>query len=276
MKFSERIGHQPVRTQLQIEEIDEGLKNTLWSAYVEAFIKTLPNDKYEGYKLFDYVRALWFSFFKLPLDTAPIYSDHSVSENNLMEHLRRFFLKNANWYDPYDLLQFSAPYADGKFIPFINQILEREKSGYRFINKELVPITSPVEIEEVDRALSSTNHIASINSHLTAALKYLSEKENPIYRNSVKESISAVEAICKLYTKNDKSTLGDALSKLEKEGSVHAALKKAFTALYGYTSDSSGIRHALIDNDRQVDFYEAKFMLVTCTSFINYLLGKMA
>ena len=78
-----------------------------------------------------------------------------------------------------------------------------------------------------------------------------------------------------IYTKSEKSTLGDALTKLEKEGNIHPALKSAFSSLYGYTSSSAGIRHSLIENDRPVDFHEAKFMLVTCTSFINYLLGRM-
>lgn len=51
-------------------------------------------------------------------------------------------------------------------------------------------------------------------------------------------------------------------------------MKKAFSSLYGYTSDDAGIRHALTDNDRNVDFHEAKFMLVTCSSFINFLKSR--
>ena len=275
MKFSERLGHQPVRTQLQIESIDEALKNSLWSAFLESFIIKLSNESYGGYKLGKFVRSLWFRFFKFPLDTAPIAESGYVYKDNLVEHLRKFFLSNKNWYDPYDLLQFSVEFSDSEFVPFLNRILEGEKAGYRFVNGELIQITSKVEIDEIEQAIDSTQSIEGVNAHLSAALKELADKENPIYRNSVKESISAVESICKIYTGNEKSTLGDALTKLEKGGSIHPALKKAFTALYGYTSDSSGIRHALIENDKQVDFHEAKFMLVTCTSFINYLLSRM-
>lgn len=279
MKFSERLGYQPIKTQLQVEEINEDLKNSLWSVFLEAFLKTIPNDSYAGFKLLEYVKALWFGFFKLPLDKAPFeidrYGHIEVFKDDLTKKLRQFFLNNKNWYDPYDLLQFSSKFADSEFIPFVNRILEKEKSGYRFVNDELVQITSKTEIDEIEQAITSTSNIEAVNAHLNTALKHLADKENPVYRNSVKESISAVEAICKIYTKNEKSTLGDALSKLEKEGSIHPALKKAFTALYGYTSDSSGIRHSLIENDRPVDFHEAKFMLVTCTSFINFLLSKM-
>jgi hypothetical protein len=276
MKFSERLGHQPIRTQLQIEAIDEALKNSLWSAFLESFLKLLPNNQSGGYKLGEFTKGLWFSFFKLPLDIAPVDNSGYVSKEKLILFLRNSFLGNKNWYEPYDLLQFSVDYADKEFIPFINRILEREKSGYRFVNGELTPITSNTEINEIEHAINSTENIETVNLHLKTALTELADRENPIYRNSVKESISAVEAICKFYTKNDKATLGDALSELERAGTIHPALKKSFSALYGYTSDSGGIRHSLIDNDRQVDFNEAKLILVTCTAFINYMLSKMS
>ncbi len=275
MKFSERLGHQPVRTQLQIESIDDALKNSLWSAYSEVFLKKLSNEEHAGYQLGKYVRRLWFRFFKLPLDTAPTYDSGFVLLDSLLEHLREFFLNNRNWYDPYDILQFSVEYADKGFVTFVNEILEREKSGYRFVNGELIQITSKVEKDEIEQAINGTQSIDAVNSHLNAALKELAAKTNPVYRNSVKESVSAVESICKIYVGDNKTTLGEALTKLEKEGSIHPALKKSFSALYGYTSDSSGIRHALIENDRHVDFHEAKFMLVTCTAFINYILSRM-
>ncbi len=51
---------------------------------------------------------------------------------------------------------------------------------------------------------------------------------------------------------------------------MHPALEAAFTKLYDYTSDAKGIRHALLDEDR-VTFEEAKFMLVACSAFVNYV-----
>ena len=40
----------------------------------------------------------------------------------------------------------------------------------------------------------------------------------------------------------------------------------------------SGIRHELMDEDGTYvpTYHEAKFMLVTCTAFINYMNGKFA
>ena len=110
---------------------------------------------------------------------------------------------------------------------------------------------------------------------LPISLDLLADRKNPNYRNSIKESISAVESFCKLITKDDNASLGEALSEIEKEYSLHGALKSSFSSLYGYTSDAGGIRHALIESDVTVEFEEAKFMLVSCSAFINYLKSKV-
>jgi hypothetical protein len=54
---------------------------------------------------------------------------------------------------------------------------------------------------------------------------------------------------------------------------MHPALNRSLSALYGYTSDANGIRHALLD-ESSLDFVDAKFMLVACAAFVNYLIGK--
>jgi hypothetical protein len=53
-------------------------------------------------------------------------------------------------------------------------------------------------------------------------------------------------------------------------------LKKAFGALYGYTSDKkTGIRHAKVFGvDEAVDETDALFMLGACASFVSYLISR--
>src|SRR5258708_2979163 len=71
-----------------------------------------------------------------------------------------------------------------------------------------------------------------------------------------------------------KATLGDALKKLEEIGiSLHPALKSAFSQLYGYTSDASGIRHSLLAQS-VLDLEDAKLMLVLCSAFVNFLKAR--
>jgi len=61
---------------------------------------------------------------------------------------------------------------------------------------------------------------------------------------------------------------------LEDEIKPHPALKPAFSNLYGYTSDEGGIRHALLQAE-SVRFEDAKFFLVLCSAFVNFVTAKV-
>ena len=67
----------------------------------------------------------------------------------------------------------------------------------------------------------------------------------------------------------------DALKKLDDSLNIHSALKSAYSKLYGYTSDKDGIRHSILE-EPNLSFSDAKYMLVSCSAFINYLIGKYA
>jgi len=50
-------------------------------------------------------------------------------------------------------------------------------------------------------------------------------------------------------------------------------MESAFSSLYGYTSDENGIRHGGIDF-KSVPSEDAKYMLISCSAFVNYLIEK--
>ena len=67
---------------------------------------------------------------------------------------------------------------------------------------------------------------------------------------------------------------GNTLKKLKENGiNIHPAMESAFKQLYGYTSDSGGIRHGSIEFVN-VASEDAKYMLVSCSAFVNYLMEK--
>ena len=209
--------------------------------------------------------------FKRPIDTLDNYWGSTRRE------IREYFLK-CNWSEVYDFIEFIASnypdnLANQKFTDLCNSYLKKELSAFRFVGGKITKITSEEEITEIEDALKITNPFKPVRKHLTIALEHLANRKSPDYRNSIKESISAVEGICKLIEGNPKSTLGKALNKIESKISIHSDLKDAFKNLYGYTNDSDGIRHALM-NESNLDFEDAKFMLVSCSAFINYLIVK--
>jgi hypothetical protein len=280
MRFSQRIGKRQVKTILQLEVIDTDLLNRLWNIILKDFF-----DEISDYSRFDsetqkceVCRIMWKEFFKYPIDKSPKYNSGVTYVPEFIQLLRNWFYK-SEWYDIFDLIEFMAFLSDKignlKFINQCNLALEKEVSGYRIVNEKVVQITSEDEVKEIENAIESTDKWSSVNTHLLTALDMLADRKNPDYRNSIKESISAVESLCIIITGDENATLGKALLEIEKKYFLHKALKNSFSALYGYTSDSSGIRHALSEDDDKVGFEDAKFILVSCSAFINYLKAKI-
>lgn len=202
----------------------------------------------------------------------------------LMNQINRIWYAQQ-WYTYYDILEIilSFSVSDSKLIGGnekekisnfkndVNKIFVEENIGYRIIDNQVVNITTEEEINEIEKAMDSV--FDSVNNHLEKALSFYSDRKNPDYKNSIKESISAVESMCCIIC-GKKVELGKALGKLEKNGIyIHGAMKNGFQALYGYASDESGIRHGGIE-DKEVTEEDAKFMLVSCSAFVNYLKVK--
>lgn len=155
-----------------------------------------------------------------------------------------------------------------------NQVFEREYVGYRLINGEARPITDENEVNAIQEAVDTK--YAEVKQHIDKALSFLSDRQAPDYANSIKESISAVERMCSIIV-GKATSLGDALNNLQKKGVViHPQLRSAFEKLFAYTNGASGVRHAGELDGADSTFEEAKFMLVSCCAFVNYLTGVMA
>lgn len=194
----------------------------------------------------------------------------------------KYFSSNP-WYFYYDLAEFLAENLNspnqnnlsGNFVYECNKLFERESSAYRFIDGIITPITSELELNSIDDSINAIHKFQGVSQHLNQALTLLSDRKSPDYRNSIKESISAVESLVKVITENPNGGLKDALKLLDGRGiKLHVSLREAFLKLYGYTSDEKGIRHSFLDEVPEISFDDAKYMLVTCSSFCNYIISK--
>lgn len=273
MRFSERYGFVRPRDAIQLESMDDALKTSLWNVVQEvvwnshksrsSYSNTTHSNLYELIKLY------WRDYFKIPTNDIPEYVQQTI------EYVRHFFFE-MEWYEVYDFVEFTSSILDSsrsRYIQVCNAVLEREMSGYRLVDTQIVPITSSEEIGAIEDAIETTNELAGANTHLKRALELLSDRRSPDYRNSIKESISAVEAVAQAIAGDKHATLGVALKVISARATMHPALNKSLSSLYGYTSDSDGIRHALLD-ESDLDFIDAKFMLSACSAFVNYMIGK--
>lgn len=279
MKFSQRIGKIAIRELLQIESIDSVLENKLWNNILTDFINktnTTSTRYMEPPERDIFCEIIWINFFERKIDEIPSYSNAGIYSKGVIEYIRKWYLE-AEWYEKYDLIEYLSDLdsrVNFDFTEKVNNTLKNELAGYRLVNNKIVQVNSEEEIQSIEEALKNTSKYKSVEEHLVRALELLSNRENPDYRNSIKESISAVEAYSIILTNDSKATLGKALTQIEKKFKLHNGLKTAFSALYGYTSDSGGIRHSLLEDDVKITFEDAKFMLVSCSAFINYLKSK--
>lgn len=231
----------------------------------------------------DIERELWIHFANRRL---------SKFEDNGRYHLvfdELLTMSSLPWNRILDLVEYvckwisvnvsSYPYLEiiiKEFESNINNEFDRLDYGYRIINHCIVDISSDIEIKTLNEAIAHSKD--NVKQHLQSAISHYSARPNPDVRNAIKESISAVEAVCRELTGDD--TLGKALKHLEENGVIiHKMLKEEFTKFYVYTNDSeSGIRHALMDNEGAYvpSKDEAYYMLISCSAFVNYLRRKAA
>jgi hypothetical protein len=270
-KFSQRYGHTPLEHAFQREAIDELLRTKLWNLLKVGIWDRYEKGEYHYPELSQRIdalaRRLWFHFFNRDLDGLPAFHSH-YGDKGAYDLLKHFFF-SGKWYEVYDFLEEiskdQSRVLDTKLREWINQELETHNAAYRFVGETIVEITDENEIGAIEDGLSHSD--APVREHLAAAVRMLSDREAPDYRNAVKEAISAVEAACRIVTGQPSATLGDALKKIS---NIHPAFARAFSQLYGYTSDASGIRHSLTD-EPDVSYADAKFMVVACAAFVSYL-----
>lgn len=284
MGFAERNGFVKEKT-VQVDEIDRSLRNRLYNM-VHRFSESSPmiHEELEyvvdrlGYQGKSTTNRNWYiinTVLKGEDSSIPWYMPYEVIE--LFFEAKRLHCKECE-YRSDDSCEYCG-YTEWfrNVTTDINIMLEQEKSGYRLLNDKFVNIISDEELQEINKIIDSPYQTVKI--HINKALALYSDRKKPDYENSIKESISAVESLCCIITgaTGSQATLGSTLKKLEKDGGVviHGAMKTAFEKLYGYTSDSDGIRHGGIDFTK-APAEDAKYMLVSCSAFINYLIEKQS
>lgn len=265
MLFSERNGITPSKAIIY-NSISRSCKNR---------VINLINMMFQNYLDAKEIKALYINIldeFGIKIDTYIISNTAEFLYEYLIDEFNELWEK-VSWNQCFDVLEImlQEEYYDIDFKCEINEIFEEEKMGYRIIDDQIVDITNESEIEEIEEAIDS--NFNTVNDHIQKSLELYSDRKNPDYKNCIKESITAVESMCCIIC-GENVELGKALGRLEKNGIyIHGAMKNGFQSLYGYTSDESGIRHGGTE-DKEVTEEDAKFMLITCSAFVNYLKVK--
>lgn len=277
-KFSEKYNFSP-KIVLDKQDVPETLKNRIWNILYSAFFQNIGEfDQYDySYREsrandfytneFNSLSVdLRHNFFKLPIDSRPI------DPNEERQELRRLYFR-TDFPKFYNLLEYLAENyylydGEGDWIIACNNIFVDEGVQFRFVCKKITPVLDPQEMEEIEKATKDSGV-----DHINQALDLYAKRPEPDYRNSIKESLSAVEATYRKFTGKAHRNIGDAISEMENMGiNLPPILKEAFSKIYGWGSDGrSGIRHALMEEFTNVGEAEARLILVMCSAYVNYL-----
>ena len=293
--FSDRNRIQPENTVIQLKDFDKRTRiqlHNMISKMNRVFCRVVQDCNPFGapQDIQDFYRFVLGTVYSEPVDFRLVYKDDFVIKLinetilnekyddvlTLIEALIQYWNSKIVSINGYYSQDYQCTY-HARLFEIANEIFEREYVGYRFIDGIIVPISDNYEVETIQVTLN--NKYQPVYDHISKANKLLADREHPDYENSIKESICAVEAICEILTgaKGNYATLSKTLKKLETNGvEINSTLKTAFNTLYGYTSDANGIRHAGDIGGPSSTFEEAKFMLVACCTFINYLTALSA
>ena len=270
--FSDRYNLIDINKTIQTVEFDKETRNAIFNE-----ISCIFNEIEHSSRDQQFIRILYTQVFNKKVSEIPrVYGYSTYSLDKTLKDVEGI-IDNNSYHEILTLIEFLVIFTKKFFYGStyeneFNQLFEDNCVGYRFVNQTISPITDNLEIQEIETACKTLDKFQNASNHIQNALNSLSNRENKDYKSCIHESISAIEATVNVIM-GSKKTLGDALKEFEKKGyPIHPALKSAFEKMYGYTSDKDGIRHDF-GNDSNVDFEEAKYMLVSCSAFMNYLIG---
>lgn len=289
--FSDRHGIKVENTEIQLKDLDNRTRIQIYNLLIEQYKFIYQNIAYWNETIQSFFRYISSEVFCQKVDIRNQIKDEvffdkisQVIMNNSYDDVLTLVEAIGEYWE--DILEdrfsnrmYGYPFTKNDYSIFeqFNELFKQEYVGYRFIDGLISPISNEIEIDTIQESLDGEH--SAVTLHIRKAHSLLANREHPDYENSIKESISSVEAMCEIVTgvRGKEATLGNMLKKLEQKGVViHSALKSAFNILYGYTSDANGIRHAGDIGGKASTFEEAKFMLISCCAFINYLKGIMA
>lgn len=285
MKFSDRYGYTTPLSVLITECLPKEVENAICSVLDDlrqilddvSWRRVQKEYKDEGLTYSKLEQSVWRNFLHKRKGSLHIHY------GKCQEVMTDYIQGQHPWYEKLNLLEYlvgelkeySLTHED-YYEKILNIIVVRLNNsfkelyyGYHIVDYSVVPITDSIEIESIQSAIEEGKD--NVRVHLEAALSHFAKRPNPDCRNSIKESISAVECVCREIT--GESTLDRAIPKLQAKGvQLNPQFEEGLKKMYYYTNDQrTGIRHALLDDAYVPTIVEAKYMLVICAAFVNYI-----
>jgi hypothetical protein len=269
--FSQRYGHTDYPTAVQADSLDERTRADLWNFLIHPFCVG-EQTRADDVPPMD-AEVVWMEFLARPI--------HDYHFSPYFQILHDITYK-GEWHRVYDLVEFLAQrigaYRDEMLVQRANQILATNRAGCRIVDHYVVPITNAGELSAINAAVDSP--LSNAGEHIKRAVALFAVRENPNFAKAIQEAMSAAESAAQILADRQGVTLGRALTDVQKKAptTMHPALLEGWKQLYGFTSDSGGVRHALHEGTAPLEAAQdyAQYFIVTCSAFVNLVAAMKA
>lgn len=196
--FSERYGYVKVSDVIIRERITIEIQNAICTCFDKLVdIYKLAGFSYADSEYVELEQHVWTKFL-----------NQRLAHYNHYDYCLVRYIEDSSkqWFQKLDLIETCIKYmhyrdsfyrfdSSKRFAQLLNSEFERLNFAYRIVGNEIVEITSEQEIKAIENAIDKSP--SNIKMHLNSALEKYAQRPTGDYRNSIKESISAVEAFCR-------------------------------------------------------------------------------
>jgi hypothetical protein len=251
------------------------VKNHILNLIYEYIYKEIADDFFVDNVFGDtaalsFAKSVWTDFF-----SGSLLEIAKNKSNQILQKINKEYNK-LKWFEVYDYVEFILLNHPNKTTKMqlkrdLLRLFKSKRVPYEIIGNKICPseINDKEEIKEIEKTLNIPDKYKPVREHLLKALDKWADRKSPDYKNSIGESIKAVECLITILLGKE-GTLGKLIDELD----IHPALRAGFGNLYGWRSDESGVGHGKSKEPLSCGEPEARYMLVTCSAFINYVIIK--
>ena len=267
MSFRKRMGLD-VRDSMQVDSLDKKTINRLYSYAIQ--LVDADDGEFLSRKLSYNIARL----FEDKLGKKEYYSTGALE--------KIFDFDSYDYSYIYELLELIFDDISNhnyrcNYVIGINQILEQEKCNYKLgYNGEFLKVCSEEELELLNTV--SSIKIKPVENHIQKAIsEYSSRDGNNDYQAVCHESLKAVEALLRSHLDEpykDK-TFSACKTPIQKKFNIPKFVISGVEKVWEECNqETTGVRHAGGTDDSIIGEAEAYYVLITCSSFINYMYKK--
>ena len=260
MSFRQRMGLD-LRDVLQIDIMDQKTKNRLYNV-----LNSFMHSRYNTYLSTE-----------LTFHIANVLGLKTGGNQYYEQKLLPSIFDKYDYSYIYSILEYAYMEIEEeeKFIEAINGVLEREKCNYRMNPEgEFIKVSDDNELELLEKA--SNSNINPVDEHMKKAITEYSQRTSDINYDTVcHEAIKAVESLAKsvLGDSYKDKTLSQCKGELRDQLNIPPFVMAPLDKIWEM-SNQEGIRHGKKETADAIVIGEpeAYYILMSCSSFINYVL----